>query len=87
MNTTRTMAQATVSHRLAARLRVEPFRLFNEPEAQINNGWLIFHSPDVAGEPDRCGGLPALKNHAREAAFGRKIPVLNLAEALPCTGA
>jgi peptidoglycan/xylan/chitin deacetylase (PgdA/CDA1 family) len=56
-------------------------------EAQDTNGWLIFYTHDVAGEPSPYGCSPALLNHALEAASRRKIPVLNMAEALQCAGA
>lgn len=56
-------------------------------EAQKNNGWLIFYTHDVADEPSPYGCSPALLNEALEAASRRKIPVLNMAEALRCAGA
>jgi peptidoglycan/xylan/chitin deacetylase (PgdA/CDA1 family) len=56
-------------------------------EAQDDNGWLIFYTHDVADEPSPYGCSPALLNHALEAAARRKIPVLNMAEALQCAGA
>jgi peptidoglycan/xylan/chitin deacetylase (PgdA/CDA1 family) len=56
-------------------------------EAQTNNGWLIFYSHDVADRPSPYGCSPALMNFALEAAARRKIPVLNMAEALLCAGA
>ena len=56
-------------------------------EAQTNNGWLIFYTHDVADEPSPYGCSPALLNEALEAASRRKIPVLNMAEALRCAGA
>ena len=56
-------------------------------EAQTTNGWLIFYSHDVADRPSLYGCSPALMNHALEAAGRRKIPVLNMAEALLCAGA
>ena len=56
-------------------------------EAQINNGWLIFYTHDVADEPSPYGCSPALLTYALEAASRRKIPVLNMAEALLCAGA
>jgi peptidoglycan/xylan/chitin deacetylase (PgdA/CDA1 family) len=55
--------------------------------AQTTNGWLIFYSHDVADRPSPYGCSPALMNHALEAAAKRKIPVLNMAEALLCAGA
>ncbi len=56
-------------------------------EAQTNNGWLIFYTHDVADRPSPYGCSPALMNHALEAASRRKIPILNMAEALRCAGA
>lgn len=56
-------------------------------EAQTYNGWLIFYSHDVADKPSAYGCSPDLMNHALEAASRRKIPVLNMAEALLCAGA
>ncbi len=56
-------------------------------DAQTNNGWLIFYTHDVADEPSPYGCSPALLNEALEAASRRKIPVLNMAEALRCAGA
>jgi peptidoglycan/xylan/chitin deacetylase (PgdA/CDA1 family) len=56
-------------------------------EAQTNNGWLIFYTHDVADEPSPYGCSPALLHEALEAASRRKIPVLNMAEALQCAGA
>ena len=56
-------------------------------EAQTSNGWLIFYTHDVADEPSPYGCSPALLNEALEAASRRKIPVLNMAEALRCAGA
>ena len=55
-------------------------------EAQTNNGWLIFYTHDVADEPSPYGCSPALLHEALEAASRRKIPVLNMAEALRCAG-
>jgi peptidoglycan/xylan/chitin deacetylase (PgdA/CDA1 family) len=55
-------------------------------QAQNDNGWLIFYSHDVADRPSPYGCSPALMNHALEAASRRKIPVLNMAEALRCAG-
>jgi peptidoglycan/xylan/chitin deacetylase (PgdA/CDA1 family) len=55
-------------------------------QAQEANGWLIFYSHDVADRPSPYGCSPALINHALEAASRRKIPVLNMAEALRCAG-
>jgi peptidoglycan/xylan/chitin deacetylase (PgdA/CDA1 family) len=55
--------------------------------AQDTNGWLIFYSHDVAGAPSPYGCSPALLDAALEAASRRKIPVLNMAEALQCAGA
>jgi peptidoglycan/xylan/chitin deacetylase (PgdA/CDA1 family) len=56
-------------------------------EAQTANGWLIFYTHDVADEPSPYGCSPALLNEALEAASRRKIPILNMAEALQCAGA
>ena len=56
-------------------------------QAQTNNGWLIFYTHDVAEAPSPYGCSPALMKHALEAASRRKIPVLNMAEALQCAGA
>jgi peptidoglycan/xylan/chitin deacetylase (PgdA/CDA1 family) len=56
-------------------------------EAQTANGWLIFYTHDVADQPSPYGCSPALLNEALEAASKRKIPVLNMAEALQCAGA
>jgi peptidoglycan/xylan/chitin deacetylase (PgdA/CDA1 family) len=55
-------------------------------QAQTNNGWLIFYTHDVAEEPSPYGCSPSLLNEALEAASRRKIPVLNMAEALRCAG-
>jgi peptidoglycan/xylan/chitin deacetylase (PgdA/CDA1 family) len=55
-------------------------------DAQTNNGWLIFYTHDVDGQPSPYGCSPALMNHALEAASHRKIPVLNMAEALQWAG-
>ena len=55
-------------------------------QAQNDNGWLIFYGHDVADRPSPYGCSPALMNHAIEAASRRKIPVLNMAEALRCAG-
>ena len=54
--------------------------------AQTNNGWLIFYTHDIAERPSPYGGSPDLLNHALKAASRRKIPVLNMAEALRCAG-
>jgi peptidoglycan/xylan/chitin deacetylase (PgdA/CDA1 family) len=56
-------------------------------DAQTANGWLIFYTHDVADEPSPYGCSPSLLNEALEAASRRKIPVLNMAEALRCAGA
>jgi peptidoglycan/xylan/chitin deacetylase (PgdA/CDA1 family) len=56
-------------------------------EAQTANGWLIFYTHDVAEEPSPYGCSPSLLNEALQAASRRKIPVLNMAEALRCAGA
>jgi peptidoglycan/xylan/chitin deacetylase (PgdA/CDA1 family) len=55
-------------------------------EARTRNGWLIFYTHDVADAPSPYGCSPALLNEALEAASRRKIPVLNMAEALRCAG-
>jgi peptidoglycan/xylan/chitin deacetylase (PgdA/CDA1 family) len=55
-------------------------------KARTCNGWLIFYTPDVADEPSPYGCSPALLHEALEAASRRKIPVLNMAEALRCAG-
>jgi peptidoglycan/xylan/chitin deacetylase (PgdA/CDA1 family) len=55
-------------------------------EARTRNGWLIFYSHDVADAPSPYGCSPALLHEALEAASRRKIPVLNMAEALRCAG-
>jgi peptidoglycan/xylan/chitin deacetylase (PgdA/CDA1 family) len=60
-------------------------RVFDQ--AQDTNGWLIFYSHDVADQPSPYGCSPALLDAALEAASRRKIPVLNMAEALQCAGA
>jgi peptidoglycan/xylan/chitin deacetylase (PgdA/CDA1 family) len=56
-------------------------------QAETTNGWLIFYTHDVADEPSLYGCSRALLNEALEAASRRKIPVLNMAEALRCAGA
>jgi peptidoglycan/xylan/chitin deacetylase (PgdA/CDA1 family) len=56
-------------------------------EAETANGWLIFYTHDVADEPSPYGCSPALLNEALQAASRRKIPVLNMTEALRCAGA
>jgi peptidoglycan/xylan/chitin deacetylase (PgdA/CDA1 family) len=56
-------------------------------DAQKNNGWLIFYTHDVADEPSPYGCSPGLLRDALEAASRRKIPILNMAEALQCAGA
>jgi peptidoglycan/xylan/chitin deacetylase (PgdA/CDA1 family) len=56
-------------------------------QAQTDNGWLIFYTHDVADQPSPYGCSPSLLNEALEAASRRKIPVLNMAEALQCAGA
>ena len=55
-------------------------------QAQTANGWLIFYTHDVADEPSPYGCSPWLLQEALEAASRRKIPVLNMAEALQCAG-
>src|SRR5258707_716901 len=56
-------------------------------QAQTNNGWLIFYTHDVADDPTPYRCSPALLKEALEAAAQRKIPVLNMPEALQCAGA
>jgi peptidoglycan/xylan/chitin deacetylase (PgdA/CDA1 family) len=56
-------------------------------QAQTANGWLIFYTHDVADEPSPYGCSPDLLDEALQAASRRKIPVLNMAEALRCAGA
>jgi peptidoglycan/xylan/chitin deacetylase (PgdA/CDA1 family) len=56
-------------------------------QAETANGWLIFYTHDVADEPSPYGCSPDLLSEALEAASRRKIPVLNMAEALRCAGA
>jgi peptidoglycan/xylan/chitin deacetylase (PgdA/CDA1 family) len=56
-------------------------------QAQTDNGWLIFYTHDVADEPSPYGCSPSLLGEALKAASRRKIPVLNMAEALQCAGA
>jgi peptidoglycan/xylan/chitin deacetylase (PgdA/CDA1 family) len=56
-------------------------------EARTCNGWLIFYTHDVADPPSPYGCSPSLLHAALEAASRRKIPVLNVAEALRCAGA
>jgi peptidoglycan/xylan/chitin deacetylase (PgdA/CDA1 family) len=56
-------------------------------QAENDNGWLIFYTHDVADAPSPYGCSPSLLNEALEAASRRKIPVLNMAEALRCAGA
>jgi hypothetical protein len=80
MSTKRSKAKAGVSHRLAAHLRAEPFRLADEnPTAtralgrsQTNNEWLIFHSRDVAREPGSSGNSWTMMDRALEGAVERK---------------
>jgi peptidoglycan/xylan/chitin deacetylase (PgdA/CDA1 family) len=60
-------------------------RVFDE--AVANSGWLIFYSHDVAAEPSPYGCSPSLLRHALDAAIRRKIPILNVADALRCAGA
>jgi peptidoglycan/xylan/chitin deacetylase (PgdA/CDA1 family) len=55
-------------------------------QAQDRNGWLIFYTHDVACAPGPYGCSPALLTEALQAASRRKIPVLNMAEALRCAG-
>ena len=56
-------------------------------EAVATNGWLIFYSHDVAAEPSPYGCSPSLLRHALNAAIRRKMPILNVADALRCAGA
>jgi peptidoglycan/xylan/chitin deacetylase (PgdA/CDA1 family) len=56
-------------------------------EAMVNNGWLIFYSHDVATVPSPYGCSPALLRHALDTASRRKIPILNIAQALRLAGA
>jgi peptidoglycan/xylan/chitin deacetylase (PgdA/CDA1 family) len=56
-------------------------------EAVAKNGWLIFYSHDVAADPSPYGCSPSLLRHALDAAIRRKIPILNVADALRCAGA
>jgi peptidoglycan/xylan/chitin deacetylase (PgdA/CDA1 family) len=56
-------------------------------QAQTCNGWLIFYTHDVVDQPSPYGCSPDLMSHALEAASRRKIPILNMAEALLCAGA
>jgi peptidoglycan/xylan/chitin deacetylase (PgdA/CDA1 family) len=55
-------------------------------EARTTNGWLIFYTHDVADAPSPYGCSPSLLHEALEAASKRKIPILNMAEALRCAG-
>ena len=74
-------AMPLIDHRIG---RDEIERAFDQ--AQTYNGWLIFYTHDVAGRPSEYGCSPDLMNHALEAASHRRIPVLNMAEALLCAG-
>ena len=56
-------------------------------EALASNGWLIFYGHDVEATPSRYGCSPELLRHALEAAARRKIPALNVADALRFAGA
>jgi hypothetical protein len=60
-------------------------RVFDEAVAK--NGWLIFYSHDVAAVPSPYGCSPSLLRHALDAAIRRKMPILNVADALRCAGA
>jgi peptidoglycan/xylan/chitin deacetylase (PgdA/CDA1 family) len=60
-------------------------RVFDE--ALANNGWLIFYGHDVEATPSPYGCSPELLRHALEAAARRKIPALNVADALRFAGA
>ncbi|HUD89683.1 MAG TPA: polysaccharide deacetylase family protein [Xanthobacteraceae bacterium] len=55
--------------------------------AQTDNGWLIFYTHDIAEKPSPYGCSPGLIEHALKTASRRKIPVLNMAEALQCAAA
>jgi peptidoglycan/xylan/chitin deacetylase (PgdA/CDA1 family) len=59
-------------------------RAFDELVA--TNGWLIFYGHDVAAEPSPFGCTPDLLRHALDAAAGRNVPVLTVAEALRASG-
>jgi peptidoglycan/xylan/chitin deacetylase (PgdA/CDA1 family) len=56
-------------------------------EALASNGWLIFYGHDVEATPSPYGCSPELLRHALEAAARRKIPALNVADALRFAGA
>jgi hypothetical protein len=56
-------------------------------EAVAKNGWLIFYSHDVRAAPSPYGCSPTMLRHALEAASSRKIPILNIAQALKRAGA
>ena len=56
-------------------------------EALASNGWLIFYGHDVEATPSPYGCSPELLRHALEAAARRKIPALNVADALRFVGA
>jgi peptidoglycan/xylan/chitin deacetylase (PgdA/CDA1 family) len=56
-------------------------------EALAGNGWLIFYGHDVEATPSPYGCSPELLRHALEAAARRKIPALNVADALRFAGA
>ena len=56
-------------------------------EAVAKNGWLIFYSHDVRAAPSPYGCSPSLLRHALEAASRRKVPILNVAQALERAGA
>ena len=60
-------------------------RVFDE--ALASNGWLIFYGHDVEATPSPYGCSPELLRHALEAAARRKIPALNVADALRFAGA
>ena len=74
-------AMPLIDHRIG---RDEIERAFDQ--AQTYNGWLIFYTHDVAERPSVYGCSPDLMNHALEVAKSRKIPILNMAEALLCAG-
>ncbi len=55
-------------------------RVFDE--ATATGGWLIFYSHDVADRPSPWGCTPGLLRHALDAAKGRNMPMVSVAEAL-----
>ncbi len=60
-------------------------RVFDDAVAK--NGWLIFYSHDVRAAPSPYGCSPTMLRHALKAASSRKIPILNVAQALKRAGA